>query len=110
MFFGLSMRQFLFSIAAVGIAVLLYFLLKPHFGTETVSWMCILGAAPFAAMGFITYHGMPAEKFVWVWLRSELIEPRQLAASKQNNVLLEVMKPRLNELEKEENTKNGQDN
>lgn len=110
MFFGLSMRQFLFSIAAVGIAVLLYFLLKPHFGTETVSWMCILGVAPFAAMGFITYHGMPAEKFVWVWLRSELIEPRQLAASKQNNVLLEVMKPRLNELEKEENTKNGQDN
>lgn len=72
--------------------------------------MCILCAAPFAAMRFITYHGMPAEKFVWVWLRSELIEPRQLAASKQNNVLLEVMKPRLNELEKEENTKNGQDN
>lgn len=110
MFFGLSMRQFLFSIAAVGIAVLLFFCLKPHFGTETVSWMCILGAAPFAAMGFITYHGMTAEKFVWVWLRSELIEPRQLSASKQNNVLLEVMKPRLNDLEKEEYAKNGQDN
>ena len=56
MFFGLSMRQFVFSVLAILVAVGLYFLLKPHFGTETVSWMCILGAAPFAALGFITYH------------------------------------------------------
>lgn len=62
MFFGLSMRQFVFSILAILVAVGLYFLLKPHFGTETVSWMCILGAAPFAALGFITYHGMTAEQ------------------------------------------------
>ncbi len=41
MFFGLSMRQFVFSILAILVAVGLYFLLKPHFGTETVSWMCI---------------------------------------------------------------------
>ena len=61
MFFGLSMRQFIFSVLAVGIAVLLYFVLKPMVGMETVSWMCILGAAPFAAMGFISYHGMTAE-------------------------------------------------
>ena len=33
MFFGLSMRQFFFSVLAMGIAVLLYFLLKPHLGT-----------------------------------------------------------------------------
>ena len=68
MFFGLSLRQFFFSIAAMGVAVLLYFLLKPYVGTETVSWMCVLGAAPFAALGFITYHGMTAEQFIWAWL------------------------------------------
>ena len=56
MFFGLSMRQFVFSVLAILVAVGLYFLLKPHFGTETVSWMCILGAVPFAALGFITYN------------------------------------------------------
>ena len=77
MFFGLSMRQFIFSVLALGVAVLLYFLLNPHLGTEAVSWVCILGAAPFAALGFISYHGMPAEKLLWVWLRSELIEPRK---------------------------------
>jgi len=78
MFFGLSMRQFVFSILAVGIAVLLYFVLKPMVGMETVSWMCILGAAPFAAMGFISYHGMTAEQFLWAWLRSEMLEPKEI--------------------------------
>lgn len=78
MFFGLSMRQFIFSVLAAGIAVVLYFVLKPVVGAETVSWMCILGAAPFAAMGFITYHGMSAEQFLWAWLRSELIEPKEI--------------------------------
>ena len=61
MFFGLSMRQFIFSACACVVAVGLYFLLKPYVGTETVSWMCILGAAPFAALGFIKYNGMTAE-------------------------------------------------
>ena len=78
MFFGLSMRQFIFSALAAGIAVAFYFLLKPIVGAETVSWVCILGAAPFAAMGFISYHGMTAEQFFWAWLRSELIEPKEL--------------------------------
>ena len=53
MFFGLSLRQFIFSVLACGVAVGLYFLLRPRFGTETLSWVCILGAFPFAAMGFI---------------------------------------------------------
>ena len=78
MFFGLSMRQFVFSILACAVAVGLYFLLRPYVGMETVSWMCILGAAPFAALGFISYHGMTAERFLWALLRSELLEPKRL--------------------------------
>ena len=73
MFFGLSMRQFIFSVLAVAVAVVLYFVLKPIVGMETVSWVCILGAAPFAALGFITYHGMTAEKFLWAWIKSEIL-------------------------------------
>ena len=57
MFFGLSLRQFIFSLLAMIVAVGLYFLLKPIIGLETTSWVCILGAAPFAVMGFVTYHG-----------------------------------------------------
>ncbi len=62
----------------------LYFLLKPVLGMETVSWLCILGAAPFAAMGFFTYHGMTAEQFLWAWLRSELLEPKELHFEAEN--------------------------
>jgi hypothetical protein len=91
MFFGLSMRQFFFSIAAMGVAVLLYFLLKDNFGVETVSWMCILGAAPFAAMGFVTYHGMTAEQFIWAFIRSELLEHKVLFV-KHNNLYYEILK------------------
>ena len=78
MFFGLSLRQFVFSLLAVGVAVGLYFGLRSFVGTETVSWMCMLGAAPFAALGFIKYNGMTAEKFIVTWVRSEFLVPKQL--------------------------------
>ena len=107
MFFGLSLRQMVFSVAAVGIAVLLYFLLKPYVGTETVSWMCILGTAPFAAMGFVSYHGMPAEKFVLVWLRSEMIEPREIRFL-PTNFYYEAVKDALAAKEKEEYKKHDE--
>ena len=94
MFFWLSMRQFVFSVLAILVAVGLYFLLKPYFGTETVSWMCILGAAPFAALGFITYHGMTAEQFLWAWLRSELLEPKELCFE-ASNLYYEALKDKL---------------
>ncbi len=98
MFFGLSMRQLFFSIAAIGIAVLLYFILKPLAGLETTSWACILGAAPFAAMGFVKYHGMTAEQFVWAWLKDQLIEPRELTV-KPSNLYMTILE------EVEKNTK-----
>lgn len=78
MFFGLSMRQTIFSALAVAVAVGVYFGLRGFFGTETVSWMCILCAAPFAALGFVKYNGMSAEKFLMAWLRSEFLIPKKL--------------------------------
>ncbi len=83
-FFGLSMRQFIFSILACLVAVVLYFLLKPFFGIETLSWVCILGAAPFAALGFIKYNGMTAEEFVIAFIKSEILMPRHLTFNSQN--------------------------
>lgn len=90
-FFGLSMRQSVFSLLAVLVAVGLYYLLSPYFGLETLSWMVILAAAPFAVMGFVSYHGMSAEQFLITWIRSELIEPRQLTVH-VNNLYYEAMK------------------
>ena len=104
MFMGLSLRQTIFSVLAILVAVGLYFWLNPVLGTETVSWVCILGAAPFAVIGFVSYHGMPAEKFIWVWFRSEVLEPKQLFF-RPNNLYYELMKDTIVKHEKEAKAK-----
>ena len=38
-FFGLSLRQFIFSVIACIVAAVLYFALKPYLGLETLSWV-----------------------------------------------------------------------
>lgn len=72
-FFGLSLRQFVCSAMAVGTAVALYFGLHDFLDRETVSWMCIVGAAPVAVAGFFQYNGMTLEKYLWAWLKSSFI-------------------------------------
>lgn len=101
MFFGLSLRQFIFSVLACGVAVGLYFLLRPYVGTETVSWMCILGAAPFAALGFIQYHGMNAEQFLWAWIKSELLVPKRMIFQPEN-IYYEALKNCIDDHQREE--------
>ncbi|MFT9055956.1 MAG: PrgI family protein [Ethanoligenens sp.] len=92
MFFGLSLRQCVFSVCALGVAVGLFFGLRGCLGIETLSWVCILGAAPFAAMGFVTYHGMTAEQFAWAWLKSEILFPKRLSFY-ATNFYYEATKP-----------------
>ena len=99
MFFGLSMRQFLFSVLACGVAVGLFFLLRGRFGTETLSWMCILGASPFAVMGFVRYNGMTAEQFVWAWIKSQFLMPKKILFVPEN-LYYEAMKQALDAYEK----------
>lgn len=84
MFFGLTLRQFIFSVLACAIAVLIYFTFKPVLGLETVSWICIVAAAPFAAIGFLKYNGMTAEKFIAAWIRSEILLPEHLCFGNTN--------------------------
>lgn len=100
MFFGLSLRQFFFSLLAVFVAIGLYFVLRPHFSMETVSWMVILAAAPFALLGFVNYHGMTADQFLLTWFRSELIEPKQLHVE-VTNLYYEILKNSIISYEKE---------
>ena len=84
MFFGLSLRQLIFSALAVAVAVGLYFLMKPYAGTETVSWVCVL-----------------AEQFIWAWLRSEVLEPRELRFE-ASTLYYDLLKPSIDKWEKEE--------
>jgi len=84
MFFGLSLRQFVFSVLAVGVAVGIYLGLNPILGTETTSWLCIVAAFPFAVIGFLKYNGMTAEKFIWAWIKSTFLIPKVLTFGNTN--------------------------
>ena len=84
MFFGLSLRQFFFSVLACGVAVGIYLGLNPILGTETTSWLCIVAAFPFAVMGFLKYNGMTAEKFVMAWIKSTFMIPKVLLFGNTN--------------------------
>lgn len=100
-FFGLSMRQFIFSALACIVALLLYFLLRDHLGTEILSWICIFGAIPFAALGFVKYNGMNAEEFFVAWIKSEILMPKVLYF-KPTNYYDELLKDEFKRMEMEE--------
>ena len=100
-FFGLSLRQFIFSLTACIVAVILYFIFRPYFSISTLSWICILGAAPFAALGFVKYNGMSLEKFIYAYIKSEILTPRYLTF-KPINYYYELEKMKQGEEKKNE--------
>ena len=83
-FLGLTARQFIFSCLAAAVAAASYFALRGRAAPETVSWACILSAAPFAALGFINYHGMTAERLLKAWIKSEILTPRRICHGGRN--------------------------
>ncbi len=106
MFFGLSLRQLIFSVLACGVAAGLYYLLRPYLDVETLSWVCVLGAFPFALLGFVRYHGMNAEQFLWAWIKSQLLIPKRLVF-RPENLYYEALKKGIEKKEKEGLKKHG---
>lgn len=98
-FFGLTLRQFIFSIVACIVAVGLYFILKPYFAISELSWMCILGATPFAVLGFVTYNKMTAEQFIVAYIKSEILMPKHLKYE-SNNYYYNLLKTTLESIRK----------
>ena len=89
-FMGLSLRQFIFAVLAVGVAIGVYFGLRNVLGTETVSWLCVVAAFPFAILGFVKYHGMTAEQLIRAYIQSEFLMPKQLT-SKPTNLYASIL-------------------
>ncbi len=84
LFFGLSLRQLIFALLAVLVAVGVYFGLRNAVGTGEIGWICVLAAFPFALGGFFTYNGMTFEKFLVAFIRSELLYPKKLVFKSDN--------------------------
>ena len=99
-FFGLSLRQLIFSLLAIACAVILFFSLRATLHIEVVSWICIAGAAPFAALGFIKFNGMTFEKFTWAVIKSEILMPTYLTF-RSRNMYMEMTAPIIKKYKKE---------
>lgn len=84
LFFGLSLRQFLFSLVAVAVAVGIYFGLRPVLGNGEIGWVCVLAAFPFALGGFFQYNGMDLERFLLAVFRTEVLTPKRLWFRSEN--------------------------
>lgn len=84
LFFGLSLRQLLFALLAVAVAVGVYFGLRPVLGNVEIGWVCVLAAFPFALGGFFQYNGMTLERFLLAYIRSEFLFPRRLVFKSDN--------------------------
>ena len=103
-FFGLSLRQFIFSILACTSALILFFIFKPVLGTEIASWICIIGAIPFGIMGFVKYNGMTGEQFILAYIKSEFLTKRELVFE-PTNFYYELINTREKEKTNESNEK-----
>lgn len=90
-FLGMSFRQFLFSIIACVVAVIIYLSCVDVLGMETTSWLCMLGATPFASLGFITFQKMNAEQILITAWHSFLLSNRNLI-DKPFNLYYEMFK------------------
>ena len=84
LFFGLSLRQLLFALLAVAVAVGVYFGLWFVLDTGEIGWVCVLAAFPFALGGFFQYNGMTLERFLLAYIRSEFLFPRRLVFKSDN--------------------------
>lgn len=108
-YFGLTLRQFICSLCACIVAVELYFICSPFLNKEIVSWICILGAIPFAGVGFFKYNGMNLEDFIKSWLKSEILVPKELKF-KTENIYYEMTKDIIENKQREEFNKNDKIN
>lgn len=91
-FLGLSLRQCFFSFLACLMAVIFYFSFIDVFGMEITSWICIVSAAPFAALGFIHYQGMNAEQILIVAIQSLVLTHRDLSFQPRN-IYYQILQP-----------------
>ena len=77
MFFGFTLRQTLWGAAAVISAAIVFMLTQNRFGSTFGGLLAVIAAAPFAAMGFIKWHGFTAAAAAVKIIRS-LLAPRRL--------------------------------
>lgn len=106
-YFGLSLRQLVCAALAILAAGSCYFLFRERLPGEVVSWISIVAAVPFAAFGFVKWHGMNMEQLIPMWYRSLFCLNRTIYYRPENMAALLVSEYLKESTEKEDkNAKN----
>ena len=84
-FYGLTLRQIIFGIILIGVAVGTYIYSLPYLGEDIASYLVIIISAPIAFIGFIPVQGLDAEKIIPYWWRNymKFVKPLKYKTDKQ---------------------------
>lgn len=84
-FYGLTLRQIIFGVLLVGVAVLTYIYSREYLGDDIASYLVILVSAPIGFLGFIPIQGLDAEKIIPYWWRNymKFVKPLEYKTDKQ---------------------------
>jgi hypothetical protein len=52
-------------------------------------------------LGFVKYNGMTAEKFIWAWIKSEFLMPKELVFHSTKTPIFGLMKQSIEKKTKE---------
>lgn len=70
--FGLTVRQFVSVVLALGICVPLYIFGRKSIGEDVISWLVIIIAVPIFCFGFLKFNDMPFEQFVLTVIQQQI--------------------------------------
>ena len=85
--FGLTVRQIISVILALGVCVPLYWFGRHHIPSDILGWIIILVALPLGGIGFFKYNGMHLEKLAIIFLKQQLIIPMKRYFRSENYFL-----------------------
>lgn len=74
---GLTLRQLIASILAIGICVPLYIKGRKFISDDVLSWIIICIAVPIMGIGFVKINGMTFEKYILNLIKTLIILPQK---------------------------------
>ena len=86
MFMGLNLRQCIFSLLAIAVAVGIYFGLGDYVGQEMTGWLCILRCCPFRSLWVLPVSWHECRAVCLGIYQVRIFIPQAIAVSKRGSV------------------------
>ena len=87
-----TIKQTVCVIIAGVIAIILFNVLKPMFGSQVAGYACLIASIPEVLIGWVKVQGIPFEKFVQTAIVGNVLAPK-VRVYKINQPYRQVLKP-----------------